>query len=218
MVTHHYAREDGIPELFVFNTLVPQGHPGDIRRLELPSEYRWKIPTIHLGCNGLPETLNRDGPLLVDSSQTIFLIDSLSYQGPRTIFILRIQDLIEHVSSVRAEIRIPWHEWGRDAMTMGTQAGRSFEPVIIHGSRVLVLFSAAGRKNCLDVLDFGIRGIDALRFSGNNNKEISAVKERSYAPAKYHEIGMGTPESLGESVMFYIVSLALCPASGNPLN
>lgn len=198
----------------MFNTLVPQGHPGDLRRLELPMEYRWKIPIIHLGSNGLLETSTRNGPLAVDSNQAICLIDSLSHGGPRTVYVLQIRHLVEHASSVRAEVRIPWCEWGRYAMTMRSPAGRSFKPVIIHGSHLLAMFSVENDK-WLDTFDFGPRGNGALRFSSRNNEQIYSVKRRLPIPQKHRDLVMETPESWGDSVAFDIVRLPLSSASGD---
>lgn len=63
------------PELLVFNTLAPQGHPRNLRRFRLPPRYRDWTAHVRLGRDRSLGTVNRDEPLITDPAQAIFTMD-----------------------------------------------------------------------------------------------------------------------------------------------
>ena len=71
-------RPDG-PELLVFDTLVPQDHPRNLRRFGLPLQNQsGRQVCIYLYHDRSSGTVNRDGPLITDPTQAIFVICSLT--------------------------------------------------------------------------------------------------------------------------------------------
>jgi hypothetical protein len=109
VVTHSISPDP--PELFVFNTLVPQDHPRSLQQFNLPPKYHNWYANIHLDHDRSLGTLNNDGPLMVDSTQAIVLVDMVSDLGePEVFLIVQTQFLIEHVCSVGTDVQIPCQE------------------------------------------------------------------------------------------------------------
>ena len=156
-------------ELLVFNTFVPQDHPGSVRRFKFWPDCRGRNP-----CRSrYDRTLGmvyRDVPLMADPTQAVFVME-LSPEPPRpgVFLVLRVQPLIEIACSSRTDVQIPWDEWGRGSVVMEVPEAQ-VNPIClitIHGAHVLVMCYGALARS-LHVFDFSRRGCAALPPSDEN--------------------------------------------------
>ena len=124
----------------MFDTLVPQDHPGYVRRLAFPLEFRHKRANIHVDCDRDLGTPNKDEGLLPDPAQVVLGIDLWRDNEPRVLLVVRTQVLVEQVYSVHADSGVPWDEWGRDTVAIQVQEDSGQRPFIFfHGVRVVIV-------------------------------------------------------------------------------
>ena len=212
MVPCLHGYTDG-PELFVFNTLLPQDHPRNMRRFRIPPKYRERNFHVNLDYYRSLGTVNREGPLITDPTQAILIMSlSPTPTEPHVYLVLRKQALIEHACSMHADVQIPWDEWGRGAVAMETPPGRICL-TIIHGARLLVMHSThfdPSKHRTINVFDFSRRGSAALPLSdgdgGGTKRRAVFGDERSCEFFEGDGIG-SSDRKLGDSMMSYIVSL-----------
>ena len=200
------------PDLFVFNTSLPQGHPGNLRKLGLPSGYfRW-YTDIHLD-----HIWESDGPLNIDPAQAIFVMDVRGeHVGVRAVSVVRKQSLIEHVCSMRRDALIPWAEWGRDSTTVEIPHDGF---IIIHGPHMLALLAGSRRDRRMHVFDFCLRKNNAPRPSDESYGGGAVVERRSsefegYTP----RLCSWSLQLLGDSLVSYFVSLLGSSAPEGPVD
>jgi len=155
-----------IIELAVFNTLVPQGHPGYMRRLVFPLEFRNKWANMHIDLDRDLGTPNTDEKLLPDPAQVVLVVDLGRLQKQRILLVIRTQVLVEQVHSVRADAPVPWDEWGRDAVAIQVQNDSLFSLfTFVHGAKVMIAqpLSLGGLSNYhVRTFDFSQRGRGSL--------------------------------------------------------
>lgn len=210
IVVPYYNRYPGDHELFVFNTLVPQDHPRSLRRFRIPPGYCGRTIRISLDRDSSLGTVNRDGPLIIDPTQAVLVVSlSSRLTGRQDFLILRTRALIEHACSMRADVRIPWSEWGRDAVTVEIPTYGSYFTTT-HGARVLVIRSTRLGYRDIRVFDFSRRGGTTLPLSGGSDggtERMSVFKGgRSCVFAGHDGISQWDPRSLGDSIIPCIVS------------
>jgi hypothetical protein len=207
---------DNAHEFPVFDTLLPQDHPRNLRWFRLPWKYRGRGAYLHVDRGGSLRTVDRDGPLIVDPTQAIIIMDFLeTSQEPRVYLILRIQPLIEYACSMRADVRIPWNEWGRGAVAMEIPSTVTVNPeTVIHGARVLAIVETPHglrQRFCIHTFDFSRRGSAALPLSDENDREAerNAAFEDGWRYVLEVADGMSPwgLQSAGGGVVLYIVSL-----------
>ena len=186
------------PDFFVFDTLIPHGNTGSLRRFKFPPEYRGLNASIHPDETRPLWTLNRDCSLAIDQTQDIRVMELFTTRSKtQTTLILRLQSLIEHLCSVQEDIEIPWNAWASDITVVEIPPGDYFRPFAIHGSRMLALLSGQDRAHLIHVFDFSLRGKDTLRFSGGNVAWGDIPEDRSWvfegadkvSPWGYHALG-----------------------------
>ena len=98
-----------LAEFTVFNTALPQGHPGNSRPARLPIRIRNWSPFMNPDRNMSLGTPNQDGPLIVDPAQAICVVNLAC--GQWTSYAMapfRAQDLIERVCAMDTDAPIPW--------------------------------------------------------------------------------------------------------------
>lgn len=195
-VTHYTT------ELFVFNTLVPQGHPENLRRFKLPPKHlNWYINT-HLNHCGSP-----DEPLNVDPAQAIFLMDFSPNVGePRTVSVLQLQSLINLTCSTRTDDRVPWDEWGSSAITMELPHDGF---ITVHGSRMLVRMRSVGGYR-MQVFNFFPRGDGPIKGSDGSDGGIAVAVGRSCKFEGYDSMECRwswSLQAIGDSIVSFSVSL-----------
>jgi len=153
-----------ITELAMFNTLVPQHRPGYMRRLDFPLEFCNKR-VMHVN---LDRDLGTPNMLLPDPAQAVLVLDLGRDQEHYILLVVRTQALIEQVHSVRADIRVPWDEWGTDTVSIRVQnSHRLF--TFVHGAQVMVAWPFLGslrglRSYRIRTFDFSQRGRGSLPF------------------------------------------------------
>ena len=202
------------PELFVFNTLLPQDHPRHLRRFRLPPKHNQRSVHVHLDRDRSLGTVDRDGPLLVDPTQAILIMDlSPTNLEPHAFLILRMQDLIEHACSMRTGVQIPWDEWGKGAVVIEIPIDSTYLSTIIHGARVLAIRNThrgPEEHHRIHIFDFSRRASTALPLldggDGGTERRAAFKDGRSCLFEGGVGVSMWGIQSLGDSVMFYKVS------------
>ena len=81
----------------MFNTLIPQDHPGNFRHFVLPWKHLDPTVCVRLDHDGSLGIADRGGPL-VDPTQDIFIVE-FRIHGGRVFLILRTQLVIGYVCS-----------------------------------------------------------------------------------------------------------------------
>jgi hypothetical protein len=200
------------PELFVFNTLIPQGRPKNVRRLELPPKYQHRHCNLYLDDDRSLGKFNRDGPLIVDPTHSIVLLELASCHQQSIFLILRAQSLIECACSMRTDDQMPWDECRRGAVDMKTlvDCDPCLGGVAIHGSRVL-MFLRDYRGTCYTLVhDFGPRGNGApLSLDGNGGGTVRVAVSEDDPDSYFGETLSASPwrtQSLGGSVAIFVVN------------
>lgn len=219
------AYEDELPdapELVVFDTLVPREHPGNLRRFRLPPKYSGRGARVDLDLDRSLGTVNRDGHLIVDPTQAVFIINLAApiVLGLQILLILRIQPMIEHARSMRADTHIPWDEWGSGAVAMEISIESGRFDTIIHGTRLLMVHDTyrilAGERYRIHTFDFSRRGSAALPLSDGDGKERAAVfKDGPSCTLKGDGVNPWGLRSLGDSIPYSIVSLFFSSVEGD---
>ena len=155
-----------IAELVVFDTLIPQDHPGYMRRLVYPLEFCDTHATLRVDRDRALGTPNKDEVLLPDPTQVVTVIEFWRDEEPHVLLVMRTQVLVEQVHSVQPDSRVPWDEWGRDAVTIEVQSNDGHRVfTFIHGAQVMIAqpFLPHG-LGCYHIrtFDFGKRGRSSL--------------------------------------------------------
>lgn len=202
-------------ELLVCNTHVPQDHPRNLRPFRFPSKYRNRNACLYLHHDRSIGTANKDGPLLIDPTQAIFIIElPLSPPRPGVLLALRVQPLIELACLMHTDAVIPWDQWGRDsvAMEIPMTLFSRIHTSAIHGARLLVTrgIGHEDERRSLHVFDFSRKGSAALPFSaGGDRIQRRALFEhgRSCTFKGAGRIEPQGPQSIGDSLVFHIVRL-----------
>ena len=177
-----------------------------------------EVPCVHLDHDRSLGIVNRDGPLIVDPTQGIFVVDfARTSREPRVFLILRTQPLIECAYSRRAGIRTSWNELRRDAVVMEVPFGDILSPTVVHGARLMTLnvvnYGPEGGHR-IHAFDFSRRGFAALRLSDGDDGGTwrRAAFEDGFVSEGHEELGLRKSPSLGDSVAFSVVSLFSCSA------
>ncbi|KAF9649097.1 hypothetical protein BDM02DRAFT_3114462 [Thelephora ganbajun] len=158
-------------ELVVFDTLIPQYHPGNVQRLELPLWLHGQPTNIHVDHDrdlGIP---NPDEALIADSAQAVLVIEMEGLVKPTVLVVVWTQALIEQKYSVHADSCVPCNEWGRHVVAMKVLTNSFRLLTFVHGSQVMVVqtFLTGGwglrerQPYCVRTFDFSQRGFLSLR-------------------------------------------------------
>jgi len=141
-------------ELVVFDMLIPQGHPGNLRRFGFPPEFRdWrgKIFVDHDRDLGTP---NRDEPFIADPAQAILALELGERWEPHLFLVVQTRAVIEKTYSVGTDFHIRWDEWREDAVVMEVPTSGSILPTLVHGTQVAVVGLVCHCYN-IHTFDFG---------------------------------------------------------------
>ena len=207
-----------VTELIVFNTLIPQSHLGNLRRLGLPRPVHHWAAKIHIDHDRPLGTPTGDESLIADPTQAVLFLELTKNWGPQVFLVVRTQALIEQTCSTRANPYLPWDEWGMDSVVMESLI---VEPrIFVHGAQVMVVQWLAGGLNFpgwyynIQTFDFSRRGRSSLPLWGGEGcgTERTAWFEDKggirFEPGD--EMGsLDELRSLSDGNLFYIVS---CPS------
>ena len=129
-----------ITELVVFNTLIPQNHPGNLRRFGFPPEscgWRAKIFVDHDRDLGAP---NRDEALIADPAQAVIAMEFDEAWEPRALLVVRTQVFSQPCSVHTGSSVLPWTEWGRYAVALWVPVEHVRKIfTFVHGAQVMVV-------------------------------------------------------------------------------
>lgn len=174
---------------------------------------------MHLDRDRSLGSVNRDGHLIVDPTQAVLIVDlSPTFRDPQVLLILQTQTLIERTCSMHTATYVHWNEWGRRAVVMETPpSGIDF--ATIHGARVLVITSTRHRQRDdyrIHTFDFSRRGgVVPPLLEGNDGGVERRIAFGDGGSCSFLETGEGIGSwgihSLGDCVVFRIVSLRSCP-------
>jgi len=151
-----------VPEFIVFNTLIPQDHPMNSRWFSLPPQYHDRNPITFFDRDRSLGTLNSDGPIIADPTQAILVVRFSKPDHRDVLLVVRMQALIEHVCSARADVHIPWNEWGRGAVVM--EGSLFFYKIYVHGTHLVMvtLWPEHGLRYRVRTFDFSRHGCGDL--------------------------------------------------------
>jgi len=191
----------------VFDTLIPQGCPGNSRRFSLPPRYGSEYySVVHVDRDRYLGKLDKDVPFITDPTQAILVVEVLRPMRQSVSLVVRMQALIEKVCSTRTDDHIPWDEWGRGVTIMKSPRGPRF-PIHVHGTHVVVLTSLDDRR--VHVFDFGRRGGGSLslldREDGGEKRRVLFEDGREFI-LEVDNISWGGVQSLGNGAFFHSVS------------
>jgi len=175
----------------------------------LPWKYLEPTIRINLDHDRSLGMVNRDRPFVVDPTQDIFIVDFLICD--RWVFlILRKQLVIGYASSEPADVRIPWNEWGKDAVVMDMPVGHTIPYAIVHGNHMLGIGCERGHQ--IHIFDFSRKGIAGLPFwdeSGDRTWRWAEFED-GFMFGRDEELDPWKPCSLGDSAALSSVSLLSC--------
>ena len=208
MLTSPTPTEDP-PEFTFFNTLVPQDHPNNLRRLRFPQTFRRCMAFLVDGVEMALGTFHSNGPLIADPTQALLVVNLRGGTLSKVFVILRVQALIAHMCSTDGNTHIPWDELGRDAMIM--KLPENVPLLLLQGVHIIEpkTRDIPGDENHfrLRTFDFSRRG-SSLRCEKSANGEWTALYEgeQDIIFEGYESTGGWTLYSLGNGALYSIVS------------
>ena len=209
------SNHDGLAELVLFNTFLPQDHPRNLRRFDIPLRYRGRFSSVITDCDGPLGT--QDGSLITDPAQAILVVDLCDGDEPHHLsLVLRIQTLVARACSMSSDTCIPWDEWKRDAVIMEMPVYDSH--IFTHGVHVIVVGKRAHVGDDADHLwlrtfDFSLRGCRALQAKGGRaGRRRTDVYESGRDFTLEGTVGVSDwgLNSLGNGAFYSLVSCTCC--------
>jgi len=207
------GRPGNPPEFMLFNTLIPQDRPRELRRFSVPQKYRDWFPSVNIDHEMPSGTMSRDEPLVVDSTQAITVLNL--FRGPaHVLIVLRTQALIKHACSMGVDTHIPWKELEKDAVVVDVPVYGS--SIHVQGTHVVVARmhddpDGGTGHMCLRVFDCSKRGCIKLRGEGDEagrkawyegGQDFPLGGNENADPQRLCSLANGT---------FYLVSRLCCP-------
>lgn len=140
MVVSSYDGGTGTPELIVFDTRIPQDHPGCFRRFGLPPRYHHHSPHITIDGDMPLPAVTRDGPVSVDPTQAVIVVElgRPTAADRRDFLIVRAHSLIGCRFPACTDSFIPWEDWGEGSVTMEIPLRLTMVSTFVHGTHVVV--------------------------------------------------------------------------------
>jgi hypothetical protein len=200
-------------ELVLFDTLLPQDHPRNLRRVCPPLIYHDWVPFV-----GVRETswgaLNQHGSLITDPTQAIRVVDfhhDDRHRHARLAF--RTQALIERACSPSTDRDIPWDEWGRGSVALEVSISGGLR-TLVQGLCVITVKQCAvpGSHRSqlrLCIFDFRLRACGTLSDIGEGGESVRAARHgdrRDLFLEGSEEMDESFFETLGDGIFFYPVS------------
>ena len=202
-----------IKELIVFNTLIPQGDPGGLRRLGLPQRFHDRgtemAAEIIVDHNRPLGTLNRDEPLIADPAQAVLVLEIPHDLDPHVFLVMRTQALVEQTLLTCTDSCVPWDEWRGDAVVMESQVSDSEPITFVHGAQVVVVWVNHAGDWGVQTLDFSRRGRSSLPLWGDGSGEIEGTQFEDCCDRIFESRDGMDPrdlKSLGDGSLFWLVS------------
>ena len=175
----------------MFDTSVPQESSNSWRHFNLtPTCHRYAVSPRTRGSwictdsDRSPGEGSRDGPLVVDPTQSVIVLQVTlyhdtygMYSSEELVLVIRATTLIGRMSSARAEPHILWDDWKRDVMVVEVPWGFSHHRTFVLGSRVLLATRDWQDRDGVPVqaYDFSRWGCRALVRLGEGEKERTVM-------------------------------------------
>jgi len=206
-----------ITELAVFNTLIPQDHPGNLRRFGVPLKFRDWHAEIFVDHDRDLGTPNGDEALIADPVQAVLAIKLRQSAEHCAFLVVRTQAFDQPYSEHGDSSIVPWAEWGRYVVVLWAPELHTPELLtLVHGAQVMVVqvyysrdWHQEGYPCChVHAFDFG-RGSPLPLRRGDNGTGWMAWFEDGVSFRFESDIDMrGTNElmSLSDGSLFHLVS------------
>ena len=164
----------------MFNTLIPQDHPENLRQLELPHYFHGRNVKMRVDHDRPLGTSNRDEPLIADPAQVVLVMELTGGWKPRFLLAVSTQTLVGQTCSTYGGSRVPWDEWGRDAVVVEVQIPGRVPHAFVRGAQVIVAWerdvSIWSRQYSVQTFEFSRRGRSTLQvLSGGGGVEVKSV-------------------------------------------
>jgi len=192
-------------DLAVFNTLIPQGDPGNLRRFVISPVFRGRLARIFVDRDRDLGSPNRDEAFIPDPAQAVLVMELGERWEPHPLLVVQMRVLIEQKCSVRADSHIRWDEWRGDVVVMVVSTSGSILPTaLVHGTQVAVVGWA---RHCYNVhtFDFAQRSSLSLRGGAGGTERWVAFEDG----ANFKFAGNGgwdQFQSLSDGSLFSLVS------------
>ena len=161
-------RSNGLVELVLFNTLLPQDHPRNLRRFRIPPRYRKRFTFV---ITDRDRSLGTPGEsLITDPAQAILVVDVCNAEEPYHFsLVLCTQTLVARACSMSSDTYIPWNEWEGDAVIM--EMPMDDTNILVQGVHMVVVKKCTHVGDNMDHLrlrtfDFSLRGCSTLWDNG----------------------------------------------------
>lgn len=212
-------------ELTVFNTLIPQHRPGNMRRLGLSRRSYGRHWTGRMSLDGDRPlgTPDRDEPLIADPTQALLVLELSIGRDPSVFLVIRTQVLLGLIdqtpSTCVSSSPVPWDEWMGDTVVIEVQVHDNHLRVFIHGAQAVFVWShpvsepnLRGTSSTVQIFDFSRRGRGSPQppDGGRGGTESIVPLEGGRCFRFYpSDAGAGSDDelrSLGDGNFFYLVS------------
>ena len=196
------------PGLTVYNTLLPQDHPMNSRRFSLPPRYHDRDHLMLVDQDRPLGALKSDGPLITDPTQAILVVELLKFGDRDILLVVRTQVLIEHACSTRADVHIPWNEWGRGAVVMESPLHRYRS--YVHGTHLAMVLTLNRHepRHCVRTFDFSRHGCGDLPLWDDKASRAVRVASLSEGTESRFEYVGGFMGSHGDGGFFQVSYLS----------
>jgi len=134
--------EWAITELAVFNTLIPQDHPGNLQRFGFPPEFHNWQARIRVDYDRDLGTPKKNRALITDPAQAVLAMELLQPVGPHALLVVRTQAFAQLYSVHEDSSIVPWTEWGRYVVVLRVpelNIPQLF--TLVHGAQVMVAWA-----------------------------------------------------------------------------
>ena len=168
----------------LFDTLLPQDHPMNLRRAHPPLIYcDWGSRVTGLR-NTSWGAFDRHGPLIVDPTQAIHVVDFFrNGSSDHATLAFRTQALIEQVFSPNTDADIPWGEWGRGSVALEFPVSNfsNIPRALVQGHHVImvekcVVPGSDKRQLRLRIFDFSLRACETLSDIREGGESVRAAR------------------------------------------
>lgn len=209
----------------MFNTLILQDHPGNVRRLGLPRRFHEWTAKIQVDHDRLLGAMNSDEPLIVDPAQAVLVVELTGGLESPVFLAVRMRTLIEQMCSTRADSYVPWDEWGRDAVVMEVPALHGTPCVFVHGAQVVVVQDYVGGswdwlwRYIVQTVDFSLQGRSYIPVWGGGSgteKRVLLKSDGCFILELVDGGHLSNLRSLSDGGLFFLVSWLFQSAGAMP--
>lgn len=212
--------KSGMGELTVFNTLFPQDHPGNLRRLALPQQFHDRRVRIHVDHDRPLGRPNGKEPLIADPAQTVLIVEFVSDWDPPVPLVVTMQVFVGQTHLTHRDSPVPWDEWTRDSVVMDVQIpmrGNELQ-TFVHGAQVVVALALCTDTDLCDwpefyhgvqTFDFSRQGRSSMPLWGGGHggtKRVLLFEEGGCLKFDQGEVPWKRLSSLSDGTLLYLVS------------